>query len=139
MWVMFGAQTKVRPIKGGKRVKRRCPDCGDDAMFIECVERSKFTAFFVLELFEDEDTVFVCSSCREAMYLERTLEPELTEQDLRDQAREEQRQEKRRKREEAKAAARQAKEAVRAAKLKALKDKQLDAELAALKARMYGD
>ncbi len=67
---MVGSSKSVRPVKGGRRERMQCPECAVITTFRECVAIEKLTAFMVLDLIEDEETVFRCDECGEAFSLE---------------------------------------------------------------------
>lgn len=125
MFFVFGKKSKTRPVPGGRREKRKCPECGKTAFFTECIEESKVTAYHVVELWDDEEKVFVCDACSEAMDFEDTLPPELSEKE-----------QAKLRREVEKERARAAKESE---KQKAKQAREVDAELAALKKRLAKD
>ena len=125
MFFVFGKKSKVRPVPGGRREKRKCPGCGKTAFFTECIKESKVTAYHVVELWDDEEKVFVCDSCSEAMDFEDTHPPELSEK------------------ERAKLARGVAKERARVAKAaekqRVKQAREIETELAALKKRLGKD
>jgi len=70
--IILGKKTKVRPKDGGQREYRHCPQCDQDADFVEVDVDHTVRAFFKVELFTLEDTAFACSACGELMGLEST-------------------------------------------------------------------
>jgi hypothetical protein len=125
VFFLFGKKTKHRRVPNGRSERRRCPECGQTALFVEHEEESKVTAYHVVELWSSDDRVFVCSACGEAMDLEDTEAPALTAKE-----REAQRAT------EARAAETRAKEK---AKQDKRVEKEIDRELAALKKRLGRD
>jgi hypothetical protein len=61
---LFGRKTKYRPIAGGGRTRRRCPECRQDAEIVACERVHTYEAYFV-GLFDARKTVWVCTSCKE--------------------------------------------------------------------------
>lgn len=121
MFFLFGRKSKMRRVSGGRQEKRRCPECEENALFVEHDRASTYTAYLV-ELWDSSDRVFVCGNCGEAMDLEDTSPPAPSAA------------------ERAKLARAAADEAERAAKQRAaerkVQEKQIDAELAALKRKL---
>jgi hypothetical protein len=122
MFFLFGRKTKHRRVPGGRSERRRCPECGETALFVEHERESKYTAYHFVELWSSDDRVFVCGACGEAMDLEDTEAPALTAKER-----------------DAQALA-QARQAEARAKAKATEErrveKEIDRELAALKKRL---
>ena len=77
--LILGRRQKVRPKKGGERVWRHCPECDQDAMFLEAEVDTTYTAFFAVELFSLEDETYVCSACQEQVDLDATSAPRAPE------------------------------------------------------------
>ena len=65
----MGIKAKVERVQGGKEVIRDCPSCGRRARFCECVRKETLTAFSVIELLDDEETLFRCSECGDLFQL----------------------------------------------------------------------
>lgn len=78
VFFLFGRKSKVRPVEGGRKEKRACPECGQTALFVEAEKKSDYSAYLVLDLFSSTDRVFVCSACGEWMDLEDTEAPALS-------------------------------------------------------------
>lgn len=128
-FVMFGRKGKVRRVPDGQLEKRRCPECGKTTVFRECVVETTYTAYVVVNLWRSEATEFACDACGSVMALEKTLEPELTAREKEQLAELE--------RKQARIAEKQAKaEQLRRGKEAADREKALDDELAAMKARL---
>ncbi len=123
MFLIFGRKTKYRPLDDGRKVRRRCPECGQDADILACERVHSYRAYFV-KLFDTQKAVWVCSACKEEVDLPDALT---------------------RGEEDEEAAARRqlaAEEQARADRIQQLTDKaksvkqQVDDELAALKAKL---
>lgn len=116
-----GRKRKFKPRRGGRTVKRKCPECGSTAEFREGDAKDSYSVYFV-NLFDDDYQAFQCSSCAEIMGLDKTLEPELTAGERREleQRRTRELEAARRDREQQEAATR----------------RQVDEELAAIKRRL---
>ena len=140
MWAVFGRKKKIKPVRDGRRERRKCPLCGADTTFIEVSIEKKFTAYVVVDLFNTESTGFQCEACDEVMDLEDTHEPELSEREKKKLAKARAKAEAERERKLAEAEEARKREIRRAAEEaraeKAEKESQLDDELAAMKARM---
>lgn len=121
MFLIFGRKTKYRPIEGSRRIRRRCPECSQEAEILECERLHTYEAYFV-SLFDTSSTVWVCSACKEEVELPDALLPG-------DDA------ERKRKAIESAEQARAAQRRQLADKAEAIKSKVED-ELAAMKARL---
>jgi ribosomal protein S27E len=132
-FVMFGSKGKARRVPDGRFEKRRCPECGKTTVFRECVVEKTYTAYHFIDLWSSKSTQFSCDACGSVMDLEATLLPELSA------------------REQAQLEALEAKQAAIAAKQEQLerlqaqrdeqsrkqaRDKAVDDELTAMKARL---
>lgn len=132
-FLMFGSKGKARRVPDGQFEKRRCPECGKTTVFRECVVEKTYTAYHFVDLWSSKSTQFCCDACGAVMDLEATLAPELSA------------------REQAQLEALEAKQAAIAAKQSELerlrveeaaqsrkqaRDKSVDDELAAMKARL---
>ena len=124
MIIWWKNKKRARPVRGGRRVKRKCPECGETTHFRECSVKHDVSVYS-LKLWNDEYRAFSCSSCDEVMELDDTLEPELSAREQRELERERQRalEASRRERERAKAEV----------------QRQVDDELAALKRKLGKD
>lgn len=130
MWFVFGRKKKTRAVKGGRRERRKCPECGADATFFEVKVEKTYTAYVAIELFGTESTAFQCSECDEVMDLD-PVEPTAAQKAAQAEA-------------EARAEAKAAEErrrsieahAKQARAEAAAKEANLDDELAAMKARL---
>lgn len=141
--LFLGARTRTKPKKGGKRVRRHCPECECDADFVEVEVDHTLTAYLFVDLFTLNDEGYACTECHEVMDLDDTAPPKNIVHDRpgkkksgllgRMAMRQEQRQQEREARaaERAKQEAREQREAERAAKKKAVDD-----ELEELKKKM---
>ena len=72
MFLLFGRKTKFRPLEGGRRVRRRCPECGQEAEILACERVHTYEAYFV-GLFDTAKAVWVCSACKEEIELPDAL------------------------------------------------------------------
>lgn len=72
MFLIFGRKTKYRPLDDGRRVRRRCPACGEDADIRACERVHSYRAYFV-QLFATNKAVWVCSACKEEVDLPDAL------------------------------------------------------------------
>lgn len=132
-FLMFGSKGKARRVPDGQFEKRRCPECGKTTVFRECVVEKTYTAYHFVNLWSSESTKFCCDACGAMMDLDATQPPELT---AREQAQLEAM--------EAKQAAITAKQAElerlqakqAAESRKQAREKSVDDELAAMKARL---
>lgn len=88
MVAWFSSKKRAKPVEGGRRVKRKCPECGATAEFKECEVESSVTAFSVVKLWDGSSTAFACAACGELVDLDDTLEPALSEQEQRELERE---------------------------------------------------
>lgn len=129
MFVLAGRKTKYRPLAEGRRIRRRCPECGQTTDILACERVHTYTAYFV-SLFDTKKAVWVCSSCKE----EVDLPDALPAGDADDDAEKAVAAERERKKLEA-ARDRQARLDQAAEKARAIKQ-QVEDELAALKARL---
>lgn len=140
MWAVFGRKKKIKPVRDGRRERRKCPLCGEDTTFFEVTIEKKFTAYVVVDLFNTESTGFQCKACDEVMDLDDTHEPNLSEREKKKLAKAQAKAEAERARklaEAEEARKREIREAAEEARAeKAAKESQLDDELAAMKARM---
>jgi hypothetical protein len=68
MWLVFGAGSKKKPVKGGMELARWCARCGATRTFIECEIEDKVDVFFV-SLFEGTSRRLVCCECGEDVEL----------------------------------------------------------------------
>ncbi|MGH1344590.1 MAG: hypothetical protein ACRBN8_23730 [Nannocystales bacterium] len=140
MWFFFGRKSKVRPVKGGRRERRKCPDCGADTTFIEVKVEKTYTAYAVVDLFDTESTAFACSECSEVMSLDRTLEPNLSPREKAKRAKAEAKAQAERAEAQAKAEAERKKQREAQAKRRReevrAQETALDDELSAMKARL---
>ena len=79
MFVWFGRKVQVKTVPGGRVEHGRCPQCGDDARFRECIATKTWTAYSVLDLVDSEERVFRCSECAELLQLtpppEKVVDP----------------------------------------------------------------
>lgn len=136
----FGRKSKSRPLKDGRRERRKCPDCDADTTFVEVKVEKSYTAYVVVDLFNTESTAFCCSECLEVMDFERTLEPNLSPREKAKLAKAEAKAEAARVKAQAKAEAEQKQQ--REARAKRQKDDAraqehaLDDELTEMKARL---
>lgn len=140
MWFLFGRKSKVRPLKDGRRERRKCPDCDADTTFVEVKVEKKYTAYVVVDLFNTESTAFACSECQEVMDFDRTLEPDLSPREKAKLAKAEAKLEAQRAKAQAEAEAerkrqREAQAKRRQEEARAQEDA-LDDELTAMKARL---
>ncbi len=140
MWFLFGRKSKVRPLKDGRRERRKCPDCDADTTFVEVNVEKKYTAYVVVDLFNTESTAFACSECQEVMDFDRTLEPDLSPREKAKLAKAEAKLEAQRAKAQAEAEAerkrqREAQAKRRQEEARAQEDA-LDDELTAMKARL---
>jgi len=132
-FLMFGSKGKARRVPDGQFEKRRCPECGKTTVFRECVVEKTYTAYHFVNLWSSESTKFCCDACGSVMDLDETEAPELSA------------------REQAQLEALEAKQAAIAAKQaelerlriegeaqarKQAREKSVDDELAAMKARL---
>lgn len=132
-FLMFGSKGKARRVPDGQFEKRRCPECGKTTVFRECVVEKTYTAYHFVNLWSSESTKFCCDACGAVMDLDATQAPELTA------------------REQAQLEAMEAKQAAITAKQEELerlqakqaeesrkqaREKSVDDELAAMKARL---
>lgn len=121
-FLMFGSKGKARRVPNGRCETRRCPECNKTCSFRECLVQTSYTAYHFLELWNSESTQFCCDGCGALMALEGTLPPELS---AREQAQLEAR------------AAKQAAAAKQEAERRQLaRAREVDDELAAIKARL---
>lgn len=84
MVVWFGSKKRAKRVEGGRRVKRKCPECNATAEFYECVVKRSVTAFSVVKLWDGESIAFACSECGELTELDETLAPELSAREQRE-------------------------------------------------------
>ena len=128
MFLLFGRRAKVKRKRGGRVERRRCPECETTCDFHEADEKESFHVFFV-ELYSGDDVVFVCSNCGEAMDLDATDAPTLSD-----------RERKARAKAEAKERAKLEKERTRRAEARekelAKREREVDDELRVLKERL---
>ena len=132
-FLMFGSKGKARRVPDGQFEKRRCPECGKTTVFRECVVEKTYTAYHFVNLWSSESTKFCCDACGSVMDLDETDAPELS---AREQAQLEALETK-----QAAIAAKQAElERLRAREAaqgrKQAREKAVDDELAAMKARL---
>jgi len=126
MWFVFGRKKKTRAVKGGRRERRKCAECGADATFVEVKVEKTYTAYVAIKLFDTESTAFQCSECGEVMDLGE-VEPTEAQKAAQAKAEAEAAEERRRS---------IAAHAKRARAEAAAKEADLDDELAAMKARL---
>lgn len=74
MLLLLGRKTKYRPLASGGRVRRTCPECGQDAEIVECERVHTYQVFFVGVL-DTNETVWVCRECREEVEVAESLSP----------------------------------------------------------------
>lgn len=75
MWFLFHNKTKTKVVEGGASFVEVCPECGRRARFHEVELTESFGLFFV-DLVNDKERKFRCSSCGEVF--DRRDEPEAT-------------------------------------------------------------
>ena len=132
-FVMFGRKGKVRRVPDGRFEKRRCPECGKTTVFRECVVKNTYTAYHFVNLWTSESTQFACDDCGATMDLERTEPPEIS---AREQARHEALEAKRAAIEAKQARLDQLQAQQRAQQRTQQRDREIEDELAAMKARL---
>lgn len=76
--LLFGRKKKVKPVKDGRVQRRKCPECGETTEFREATVKKTYTAYHFVNLWDSEDTAWVCSECHEVFDLDDTDAPELT-------------------------------------------------------------
>jgi hypothetical protein len=132
-FLMFGSKGKARRVPDGQFEKRRCPECDKTTVFRECVVEKTYTAYHFVNLWSSESTKFCCDACDSVMDLDATLAPELS---AREQAKLEALETKQAAivAKQAELERLQAKQAAQARK--DTRDKAVDDELAAMKARL---
>ena len=128
-FLLFGSKSKARRVPDGQFEKRQCPECGKTTVFRECVVEKTYTAHKFIDLFSSEDTQFACDDCGAIMALEDTNAPELS-------ARERKQREKLEAKQKKLAPKRAELERKEALEAKAKRDRAIDNELAALKAKL---
>jgi hypothetical protein len=74
MFVLFGRKTKYRMPERGERMRRKCPECGQDAEIVECERVHTYQAYFV-GLFDTRKRVWVCTQCQEEVEPDAELPP----------------------------------------------------------------
>jgi hypothetical protein len=79
MIIWGGLRKKAKPVPGGRVIERKCPSCGKTAAFHQVRVERKVNLFSVLEVWNDEYDAYACSSCSEVAELEDTKAPELSE------------------------------------------------------------
>lgn len=154
MFVLFGRNSKVKTVRGGRRVVAECPSCGVNAQFHECERESSLNLYVVLDLFSEKTTVYRCTSCGDIFELDEqaTAAQQCAEARAGSQsapatvatAGESPRQRARREREERRQAERLRQERERDAKAREIlqqrkkerKEQQIEDELAALKRKL---
>ena len=77
-FLMFGSKGKARRVPDGQFEKRRCPECGKTTVFRECVVEKTYTAYHFVNLWSSESTKFCCDACGSVMDLDETDAPELS-------------------------------------------------------------
>src|SRR5262245_29271259 len=71
MWMLFGAASKKKPIRGGLQTQRWCPECKAEQTFVECEIEDKVDIFFIPVL-QGKSRHLVCSECGEELEQEAT-------------------------------------------------------------------
>jgi len=125
----FGSKSKVRRVPDGQTLKRKCPECGETALFRECVVKKEYSVYSVVTLWDSTSTAYACSACDSVMSLGESQAPQLT-------AREEAKQRKLEEKEARVAEKRRKAAALEAEKAKRSRDAQIDSELEALKRKL---
>jgi hypothetical protein len=69
MWLLFGAGTKHKQVKGGLRVERYCAKCATARTFVECEFDDKVEVFFV-SVFDGKSRRLVCTECGDDVELD---------------------------------------------------------------------
>lgn len=64
----------MRVVKGGQQFDATCPECGQQARFIEVSVSEHFGAFFI-DLLSDEERKYCCSACANVFDLRDESEP----------------------------------------------------------------
>lgn len=122
MFVWLSTKKRARRVENGRKLRRKCPECGATTDFYECVVERSVSAFSVVKLWDGESTAYACSACGEVTELGDTHEPELTAREQRELAEQRTRALEAAKREREQAAT--------------AKRQQVDDELAALKRKL---
>ena len=74
MWLLFHRSGKTRRVENGEAFMTRCPACDRDARFIE-VELIKSYGLFFVDLIDDKERAYRCTSCRE-LFTHKDAAPE---------------------------------------------------------------
>ncbi len=74
MLVWFGKKTKVKTVRGGRVTESDCPECHQQARFVECIVSSTWTAYSILDLSDSEERLFRCSECAELFEISEPLQ-----------------------------------------------------------------
>lgn len=64
MWMLFGAASKKKPIRGGAQVERWCQECKAQRTFVECEIEDKLDVFFI-PVIQGKSRGMICSECCE--------------------------------------------------------------------------
>ena len=75
-FLFFGRKAQARRVPDGQFEKRRCPKCERTTVFRECVVEKTYTAYFLVNLWTSESTVFACDTCGAMMDLDETEAPD---------------------------------------------------------------
>jgi hypothetical protein len=59
----LGTSRSTRRIKGGRKQRAFCPDCGEETTFVEVEIEEKLQMFSMLDLLEDKERGFRCLEC----------------------------------------------------------------------------
>lgn len=63
MFVWWGTSAQTRRVKGGRKERAFCPECGEDTTFVEVEVREAITLFSVIDLVDDTERAFRCVDC----------------------------------------------------------------------------
>ena len=63
MWLVIGTKEKTERVPNGRRVERRCSQCGEVAMFYERRAISTFQVYFLDLVDYASRAVMVCGAC----------------------------------------------------------------------------
>jgi hypothetical protein len=63
VFLWLGTSKQTRRVKGGRKQRAFCPECGEETTFVEVEIHEKLQLFAVLDLLEDKERAFRCLEC----------------------------------------------------------------------------
>lgn len=75
MWFLAHRKGSTKVVPDGETFTEECPSCQKRTRFVEVAITSKYGVFFVLDMIEDEERAFRCTSCGDIFDVKDTDAP----------------------------------------------------------------